>query len=57
MGAGLHAAGKPALEQAVDLAHLAPGGDFAVDSAEGGQHVLAHTTWSSDSIAVRICPI
>src|SRR6478735_9562731 len=41
VGAGFHAAGKPALEQAVDLAHLAPGGDFAVDGAEGGQHILA----------------
>ena len=41
MRARLHAAREPALEKAIDLAHLAPGGDFAVDCTEGRQHVLA----------------
>ena len=36
-----HRAGQAALEQAVDLPHLAAGGDFAVDGAQRGQHVLA----------------
>jgi hypothetical protein len=33
--------GQAALEHAIDLAHLAPGGDFAVHRAQCGQYVLA----------------
>ena len=41
MGSRPHRVRQAALEEAVDLCHLAPCGDFAVDRAERGQHVLA----------------
>jgi hypothetical protein len=41
MGSRTHGVGQAALEHAIDLAHLAPGGDFAVHRAQRGQYVLA----------------
>ena len=38
---GAHRIRKAALEEAVDLSHLAPSGNFSVHGAESGQHILA----------------
>ena len=36
-----HGVGQAAFEEAIDLSHLASGGNFSIDCAQGGQHILA----------------